>query len=123
MKEIFREKGILAGIVFITILLFFSCWGNFVIVTPDLHKVKDGSYIGEYRSGPVRVKANVLVKNGAITEVKILEHINGRGGKAEAITDSIIEEQSLGVDAISGATLSSKVILKAVEIALSQGLN
>ncbi|WP_313562885.1 FMN-binding protein [Ruminiclostridium cellobioparum] len=41
-----------------------------------------------------------------------------RGAKAEAIVDKIISEQSVTVDVISGATNSSKVILKAVENAL-----
>jgi len=39
------------------------------------------------------------------------------------IVDSVIENQSLDVDAISGATYSSKVILKAIENALARGSN
>ncbi len=42
-------------------------------------------------------------------------------GKAEKIPDKVLEEQSLQVDIVSGATFSSKVILKAVEDALNKG--
>jgi uncharacterized protein with FMN-binding domain len=40
------------------------------------------------------------------------------GKKAEAIVPAIIEAQNLTVDVVSGATGSSKAILKAVENAL-----
>jgi uncharacterized protein with FMN-binding domain len=106
--------------VFILFFLF-GCW-NVEVGNPDLQKVKDGTYIGEYSAGPVKVKAQTTVKSHVITAVKILEHRNGRGQKAEAITANIISAQSLNVDAISGATLSSKVILKAVEVGLEQGM-
>jgi len=49
----------------------------------------------------------------------ILEHDNGKGGKAEKIVDDVIKAQSLNVDVVSGATVSSKVILKAGEMALA----
>ena len=63
----------------------------------------------------------VLVKNHAIVEVRLLEHDNGLGSTAEIITDMVIQRQSVEVDAISGATISSKTILKAVENALTEG--
>ena len=61
----------------------------------------------------------VTVQNGAITNIDILEHKNGRGSSAEAVVDRIIEEQKIEVDAVSGATNSSAVIKKAVENALT----
>lgn len=54
-----------------------------------------------------------------IIKITILEHDNGRGEAAEAITDSIIREQKIDVDAVSSATSSSVVIKKAVENALN----
>lgn len=63
----------------------------------------------------------VKVQNGTVTDIEILEHKNGRGGPAEIITDRIIEEQRIDVDAVSGATNSSIVIKKAVENALKAG--
>jgi uncharacterized protein with FMN-binding domain len=122
MRSNFCKISALFGIVIITALFLTGCWADFPIETPDLQKVGDGTYIGEYKAGPVRVKASVAVTNHSIAEVKILEHDNGLGKKAEAITNSILQKQSLNVDVVSGATLSSKVILKAVEIGLSKGI-
>jgi uncharacterized protein with FMN-binding domain len=111
--------GLLISVIIVFILL--GCW-KVAVGNPDLKKVKDGTYIGEYAAGPVAVKAQITVQNHRITEVKILEHRTGRGKPAEAITANIVTAQSLQVDAISGATLSSKVILKAVELGLEQGM-
>ena len=60
----------------------------------------------------------VTVQNGEITNINILEHRHERGKTAEVITDCIVDEQKIDVDAISGATNSSTVIKKAVENAL-----
>ena len=95
---------------------------NGVIATPDLSGIDDGSYEGKYRSGVVNVKVLVTVSEHAITGIEILKHFNGQGGPAEAIVDDIIEKQSLDVDAVTGATYSSKVIRKAVEVALTQDI-
>lgn len=40
------------------------------------------------------------------------------GSTAESIVNDVVEEQSLGIDAVSGAAVSSKCILKAVENAI-----
>lgn len=85
-----------------------------------LENVKDGIYAGEYSAPPVSVAVQVTVTNHAIADIEILKHDNGLGGKAEKITDEIIGRQSLNVDAVSGATLSSVCILKAVENAVEQ---
>jgi uncharacterized protein with FMN-binding domain len=49
-----------------------------------------------------------------------VKHVNGQGKPAEVITEKVIETQSLQVDVVSGATYSSKVILKAIENALAK---
>ena len=84
----------------------------------DLNKVNDGTYEGTYESFPLKAVVTVTVKDHNITDITINEHDNGRGEDAERITGDIISEQSLNVDVITGATYSSKVILKAVEKAL-----
>lgn len=91
---------------------------NEPVSTVNFDEIEDGNYDGEYNSFPVNAKVNVTVISHEITQIDILEHVHGRGAEGEKITDSIIEQQSLEVDAISGATYSSVVILKAVEDAL-----
>lgn len=72
-------------------------------------------YVGEYDVDFVYAKVEVTVQNGAVTNIDILEHKNGRGKPAEIVADRIIQEQRIDVDAVSGATNSSVVIKKAVE--------
>lgn len=84
----------------------------------DISEVPDGVYIGEYDVNFIYAKVEVTVQDGVIADIAILEHKNGRGKSAEVITDRIIEEQKIDVDAVSGATNSSVVIKKAVENAL-----
>lgn len=84
----------------------------------DLGQLKDGEYLGNYEIFPVKVSVKTWVKNGEITQIDLLEQFNGKGAPAEKIVDDIIEKQSLQVDAVSGATVSSVAIKKAVEDSL-----
>jgi len=89
-----------------------------VVNNPDVRQAADGTYRGESKVGPVRVTLDVTVKDGAYQSIRIIRHFNGRGKSAEAIIPAVINAQSLEVDCVSGATGSSKAILKAVEDAL-----
>ena len=85
----------------------------------DLSTIQDGEYIGEYFfSNMMGAEVKVVVENNEITSITFIEHRCGLGGKAEAIVDDVITAQSLEVDAISGATGSSIIILKSIEDAL-----
>ena len=84
--------------------------------------VKDGVYEGQQRNFPVSARVRVTVKGGSITAIELLRHSHGPGHGAEAILERVLAEQSLRVDAVSGSTYSSKVVLKALEVALDKGL-
>ena len=88
----------------------------------NISDISDGVYIGEYDVDFIYAKVEVTVQNGEITNINILEHRHERGKAAEAITNKIVDEQKIDVDAISGATNSSTVIKKAVENTLKNGL-
>lgn len=83
-----------------------------------LDEVADGIYTGAFDAELVAVSVEVKVENHQIKAVNLLEHYNGKGEPAEVIIDAIIEQQSIKVDTISGATNSSLVIMKAIENAL-----
>ncbi len=91
---------------------------HLTLSTLQLNTVPNGTHAGSSDSGIVRVKVDVTVKDHRITKVQILEHINGKGKAAESIIDAVIQKQNIQVDTITGATGSSKVILKAIENAL-----
>lgn len=110
-------------IMVITVLS--TCWSsgtkdqsNDVLQNPDLTALEDGVYTGSFKQGLVSATVEITVQNKAIIAFVIKKHRNGRGRPAEAITARVLEEQRLDVDAISGATASSRVILKAAEQAL-----
>ncbi|MBN2102575.1 FMN-binding protein [bacterium] len=90
------------------------------IATPELARIQDGTYTGEKKAGPIFVRVEVAVKEHTITHCKILKHRCGRGKPANTIVDSVLHKQSLEIDAVSGATFSSKVILKAIQMALER---
>ena len=69
----------------------------------------------------VKATVSVNVRNHGISKIELLEHDHGRGKKTEIPADLIVQKQSLGLDVISGATASSKAILKAAENALKKG--
>ena len=110
--------------VFLVVVFIFSCattWMDLHPLLPDLTHKPDGVYRGKYdvSKTPISVVLDVTVSNGRITHINIIKHnCSPIGKKAERITERIINEQSLSVDAISGATASSKGILMAVENAL-----
>ena len=78
-------------------------------------------YTGSAETMLVSAKVEVSVENHEIQSVKILEHQTGKGKPAEAIVDEIARQDSLDVDAVAGATYSSKVIRYAVYDALQKG--
>lgn len=88
----------------------------------NISDVADGIYFGECDVNFIYAKVEVTVESGEIISIDILEHKNGRGKSAESVIDEIVNEQNIDVDAVAGATNSSKVIKKAVENAIRKGL-
>lgn len=119
MKKIFKLV-----LLIITVMFVIGCMSAITRIqatTPNLSDKQDGVYNGEYsvKGTPVKVALDVSVQNGQITEINIIRHsCSPIGKKAEEIIPRIIKHQSLEVDVVSGATASSKGILKAVENAL-----
>ncbi|MFZ5967246.1 MAG: FMN-binding protein [Bacillota bacterium] len=88
----------------------------------DLSKVADGAYTGSYKVFPVAAEVKVTVTDHKIIGIELLKHSNGQGTPAEIIPDKVVEAQTLEVDIVTGATSSSKVILKAIENALNSAI-
>jgi uncharacterized protein with FMN-binding domain len=89
----------------------------------DFAKLTDGTYHGAYEGGMYKWRANecdVTVTNGKVAGIQLVgsKDPGGNNTQHEALYDRVIEAQSLQVDTISGATLTSKAYLQAVENAL-----
>ena len=103
-------------------MLFLSCAATAVIGGPVDHaKLNDGTYESSDRGGPNKAIVEVTIKDNSIVHIKIIEHQAWRGKKAEEpIVERIIAQQSTRVDAVSGATNSSHVIMNAVQRAIEK---
>jgi len=107
--------------IIITIVVMMSKLKNYDTVDfagMDLSSVEDGTYTGSEDAGLVKASVEVTVSNHTITKVTILSHDCGKGKPAEVIVGDVVAANSLEVDAISGATLSSNVIKMAIYNAL-----
>ncbi|SDY40884.1 FMN-binding protein [Tindallia californiensis] len=83
----------------------------------DISEVEDGIYEGKYDAVLVKAKVIVHMIDGEIQDIEY-EHIHERGARGEQVIENVLEEQSLQVDTITGATDSSLVLLKAIDKAL-----
>ena len=82
-----------------------------------------GTYTGTAAGKNGDVKVEVTFSANAIDSVKVVEHSETAGisdGAIENIPAAIVENQSLAVDTVSGATITSDAILKAVADAVAK---
>jgi len=128
MKKLTKILLIIAGAVLMLVTgLFFAVTNGLSeglelpIDGVDLSAIPDGSYTGAYEYKRWSNRVVVHVKDHKITAIYIDEDMSGAG-----ITDSsgeiirrVLAAQDTKVDAIAGATVSSKAYLKAIENALT----
>lgn len=88
----------------------------------DMAKVADGVYNGMSDAGVVKAEVQVTVRDHTIADIRLLRHDNGRGKPAEATLPEMVAQNTDDVDAVAGATVSSRVLRNAVNKALAQGL-
>ncbi len=105
---------------------------NLVINSVNFNNLRDGTYVGEYKGTKDsfrNTQVEVTILGGKISNIKILKGALDKDGLPIELADgltiedlfgNVVKSQSLQVDAISGATLTSKTHLKALENALKQ---
>ena len=81
----------------------------------------DGVYQGSAQGYQSTITVEVTVARGQVTEITVLEQNDTPRffDYAATIPDTVVETQSLEVDAVTGATYSSAGLLNAIEDALS----
>lgn len=87
----------------------------------DITAISDGVYTGEGDGYIGAMKVEVIIADGVITDIKVLEHNDTPDFLANALNlvAAIKEEQTLDVDLVSGATGSSTGLMQAIKAALS----
>lgn len=91
----------------------------------DLSQIKDGEYLGQYANGRWQYVVRVIVSGGKIKSIEIL---NEKSGFVEnmykkvndEVISRVLKNQSLKVDVVTGATVNTKALLKALENALTK---
>jgi uncharacterized protein with FMN-binding domain len=134
-KEMSKTKKVLGFIAVILIIAVIGFSISLMTINNNLEELAnspisnidisgsiDGIYSGSYEEFPVSAEVKVTVENQKITKIDLIKHVTGQGREAEAITDEVIESQRLDIDTISGATYSSKVILKAIQNAMEKSV-
>jgi uncharacterized protein with FMN-binding domain len=95
---------------------------NLAIADVDFSTVPDGTYTGTYEGGMYEWRANevrVTVSAGKVVKIEVVSSATQPvPALVDQLYDRVISEQSLKVDTVSGASITSKAFLKSVEIAL-----
>ena len=86
-----------------------------------LDQVADGTYEGTAETPLVKVTVEVTVEDHTLKDIQLLRHENGKGTPAETMLPEMLSQNTSEVDAVSGATMSSKAIRSAVRDALAKG--
>ncbi len=106
----------------IMLLSMVACQPKAVDLT-ETDMFKAGTYTSTAKGHNGDIKVEVVVDENSIKDVKILEHIESPSisdPAIERIPKAIVDGQTLAVDTISGATVTSKAIIVAVTEALKQ---
>lgn len=84
----------------------------------------DGVYQGSAQGYKGTITVEVTVEQGAVSAITVLEESDTPNffAYAASIPDTVVETQSLQVDAVTGATYSSAGLLCAIENALSDAV-
>ncbi len=88
----------------------------------DLSNVKDGTYTGSGTGFSGVITVQVTIQGGKITAIQIVSSGDDESyfGQVRGLVDTVIAQQSLSVDTVSGATYSSRGLLSAIKNALLQ---
>ena len=87
----------------------------------DIAQVPDGTYAGELKGSRFANKLEARVSGGKITDIRIKDDMAVViPGVSSQIFSQVMQNRLLQADCVSGATVSSKAYLKALEDALDQ---
>ncbi|MFH1877070.1 MAG: FMN-binding protein [Candidatus Omnitrophota bacterium] len=111
--------------VSIFLLIAFLAAKNVTVCVDGIEQKKqftDGTYEGRSFKFPGQMKVSVIIKDGKIEAIKNITQLSLRRYTSMLwpLVDKIIEEQSTQVDAVSGATMSSNALKRAVDDALKK---
>jgi len=128
MKRKFKiGLWVLLGLVVIAVVM--ASWAavdpikyrNLTVNDVKLAKLSDGVYEGSFNGGRFSNAVVVTVKDHKITEIKKTKPLSTPTNDIyKQIYDEVMRKQSVHIDTVSGASVTTKTALKAIENALSK---
>ena len=124
MKKILKFFAVLIGVLLIVAA------GIFIYTSRGLDRdiplegrsateLEDGRYQGEYEGGRWSNKVEVVVMNGEITDIIIIDDmVITSADFSQEIIGNVLEDQQTDTDVVTGSTVTSRAYLKAIENAL-----
>ncbi len=134
-RQLFKVNRKVQFIVVGTILMFMLAslvmmsvsleqYRKMKIADSDLSILTDGKYHGKATIGGFTYEVGAIIENHKIIDLKVTKNRSSAYARfAEGVIPRILEKQNANVDAITGATTTSKVLMKAVENAFSDSRN
>lgn len=127
MKKVVMILGSLVGILVVSIIgvIVWLSSNLDALETVELNNatlatLEDGTYTGVCDEGRWSVEVIVTVEGG-ISSITLLEDVSiPEEGVFEQVKSEVIDHESLDVDAVSGATLTSNAYLTAIDDALEE---
>ena len=123
-RKVVLSIGIVLGVMVITSAFFkfrqLQNYRNMPIKNFDLDEINDGKYIGE-AVYDYAYQIEITIKEHHIDQIRIIKNRQSHYAKlAELVINKVMEKQTPNVTAVTGATTTSKCLLKAVENALGK---
>lgn len=136
-----RKKWILIGVSVLGVMVAITLIVVFALVVPslerqyayvremeiediDLRLVNNGVYDGSFEYGGFTYALSVVVDTHQILDITVTQNRDSRyAEKAIGVLELVKANQTLQVDVVSGATTTSKALLKALERALKLGVS
>ena len=124
------KKSLILWILLVTLVLIYSIWGNKLNLemlnsnklNNNINKLEDGIYNGSADGYRGEIDVSVVIKKGNIDKIEVVKSADDEMWleRAKEVIETIIKEQTIEVDTISGATYSSKGIIEAVKNAIGK---
>ncbi len=92
-----------------------------VINSVDPAGLPDGEYNGSYKGGRWTNEMKVTVRDQKITQIEVVKDVAiAKPEVTQDVITKVINKQNVDIDAVSGATVTTKAYLKSIENALSK---
>jgi len=111
--------------LFVTLSVIFLSCSSAVLTGGNVSgkTLKNGVYQGEFGGFYNKAVVKVTIQDNRIVHIDVLKSSGLKGHKVlPVLPERIIEQQSTKVDAVSGATHSSNVLMNAVENAIRKAV-